>query len=106
MAYTSFSGFQYAAMELNIACPRGLSGGPLFRVSEAERVMGLVTENLESTTALDEVEVVSSQGMVERTEARKVITYGVALRLGAVADWLDERVAAHVPPHFPHLRRL
>jgi hypothetical protein len=82
----------YAAIELNIPCPGGLSGGPVFRSNALPIVTGLVTDNLESHTTLDAGEEERIPGRVKSTEMRRVITYGVALRLGSLAGWLDEHI--------------
>ena len=86
-------GFRYLAGEMSIAAPGGLSGGPLFIPGEPELVTGMVTENLESTTYLDTVEEVRSGRETKTTRYQRVISYGVALMLGPVGEWLDQHVA-------------
>jgi trypsin-like peptidase len=88
--YKSKLGYEYFAAELNIAAPAGLSGGPLFRAA-APVVLGIVTENLESTTFLDSVEQVFRDGQTTRTTYQKVITYGVALMLSPLKEWLNDQ---------------
>jgi trypsin-like peptidase len=94
MEYQSYIGYKYKAGELNIPCPGGLSGGPLFRPGAPVMLTGLVTENHESTTFLHSVEEVLKDGNVIREHYQNVINYGVCLMLDSVKDWLDE----HIPP--------
>ena len=82
----------YPAFELNIPCPRGLSGGPVFVTEGDFEVMGIVTENLESTNYRSEEEALTRDGTTERTVYSQIINYGVALQLGPYADWIDEMV--------------
>jgi hypothetical protein len=55
-------------------------------------ITGIVTANLESTTTLDAVEEIQADGKERREVYRKVITYGVALLLGGVVDWLEQTI--------------
>ena len=82
----------YPAFELNIPCPHGLSGGPVFVTEGDFEVMGIVTENLESTNYRFEEETVTSDGTTERIVYKQIINYGVALQLGPYVDWIDETV--------------
>jgi hypothetical protein len=93
--YHSFAGFRYPAGELSLPAPAGLSGGPLFRPGAPQMVTGLVAENFESRTTLESVEEVSGGG--ERTihTTARVISYGVAVMLAPLGEWLTEHV-----PHF------
>jgi hypothetical protein len=43
---------------MSIPAPAGLSGGPLFRPGAPPMVTALVTENLQSTTFLDQIETI------------------------------------------------
>ena len=67
-------GYRYEAGEMSIPSPRGLSGGPLFRVGAPMYALGLAAENFQSTTGLE------------------VISYGVAVMLAPLEGWLDERL--------------
>lgn len=93
--YRAYTGFRYRAAELNFACPRGLSGGPIFRPGAQNVVLGLATENLRSTTSLDGLETRNSRSETVTIEYREVISYGTALMLSAVSDWLD----TYCPPY-------
>ena len=95
-SYTTYSGYSYAAGELSIACPGGLSGGPLFRINDYTTVIAMATENLTSTTHLEAVEDHSIGGAPsKRIEYREVIVNGTALMLSNVSAWLDQ----WIPPN-------
>jgi hypothetical protein len=70
----------------------GLSEGPLFRPGAPAMVTGLVTASAESYVITDSIEELREGGSVYRLESRKVITYGIALILSGVSDWLRETV--------------
>ena len=55
-------------------------------------VTGLVTANLDSYSITDSFEEVREGGSIYRLESRRIITYGVALILAGVEDWLLESV--------------
>ncbi len=95
--HKSFMGYEYPAFELSMACPGGLSGGPCFRPPAPTMVVGMATENVDSTTILDAFEETTSESQKTTTKYQRVITYGVALNLSAVTDWLD----TCVPPRRP-----
>lgn len=90
--YGSHSGYQYLAGELSIPAPGGLSGGPIFRPGAAPMVTGLVTANAESYAVTDSIDDVQQDGTRYRQESRRVLTYGVALMLSEVGDWLHVEV--------------
>ena len=87
--HQSHLGYRYIAGEMSIACPQGLSGAPVFRPGAPVMLLGLVTENLQTYTALESVEEVIERGEVRRTEVRNVINYGVTLMLHELQPWLD-----------------
>ena len=99
LQYKSRLGFEYVAGEMSIGCPGGLSGGPLFRPAAPVMLLGLVTENHESTTFLHSEEV-EEKGQVTRVRNQNVINYGMCLMLSAVGEWIDARVPPRevVPP--------
>jgi hypothetical protein len=88
--YASPSGDRYLVGEMSIPAPAGLSGSPLFRPGAHVMVTGLVTTNLESYAVTDSIVEVSDSGKEYREQARKVISYGLALTLSGVSDWLEE----------------
>jgi hypothetical protein len=92
MEYESGMGYKYVAGELSIACPGGLSGGPLFILDQPWVVFGLVAENLETTTFLDSVEQVLDDGQLVHEHYRRVINYGVAVMLDQIGEWIDQHV--------------
>lgn len=92
--HKSHLGYRYWAAELNIGCPAGLSGGPVFRPGAPVILTGIVTENLESMTMLHSVEEIQKDGAIVRERFHNVINYGVALLLDHVAPWLED----YVPP--------
>ena len=92
MSYESLPlGYSYEAAELNIACPSGLSGGPVFRTDRKMVICGLVTENLTSATARNPIEE-TQKGAVITKVYRTDINYGVCLLLADVKDWLNEHI--------------
>lgn len=92
--FSSRLGHRYVAGELSIGCPAGLSGGPRFRPGAPQMLLGLATENHESTVALHSEEFIEADGMRTRTRNLSVINYGVCVMLHEVKEWLDQ----HVPP--------
>lgn len=80
----------YLAGEISSPAPAGLSGAPLFRPGAPQMVTGLITANLDSYSVTDSYEDIREDGSHYRLESRRVITYGVALILAGVSDWLDE----------------
>lgn len=91
--FNSPAGYAYPAGEMSIPAPVGMSGGPVFRPGAPTMVTGMVTANLESYSIIDSIEDINDDGKRLRVESRRVIEYGVALRLGGVSDWLD----THIP---------
>jgi hypothetical protein len=89
--------YSYLGGELSIPCPAGLSGAPLFRRGAPVMITGIVTENVEVSTQLHEEESVTHRGQTQLFTYRRVITYGVALMLSGVQEWIDEHV-----PQFKH----
>lgn len=83
-------GFSYLAGELNIPCPGGLSGAPLFRRDAPQVVTGVVSDNLEVSTELREEEVTKIENSKETYIYKRVINYGIAVMLHEVIDWMDE----------------
>ncbi|MCA1702321.1 MAG: hypothetical protein LC808_03220 [Actinobacteria bacterium] len=53
-------------------------------------VIGVATENFESTTFLDALEETTEGGGTRRTQYQRVLSYGVAVSLDSIVDWLDE----------------
>lgn len=85
-------GGQYLAGEMSIPAPGGLSGGPIFRPGAHTMLTGIVTANNDSYAITDSIEEVTDEGKIFRLESRRVITYGTALMLSGVTDWLRGEV--------------
>jgi hypothetical protein len=90
LEYQSFLGYQYSAGELSIQCPAGLSGGCIFPSEHLQLgfVYGVATENLRSTTILQAVEELQSDGVQYRELYQQVISYGICVLLRDYEDWL------------------
>jgi hypothetical protein len=91
LRYVSPLGYEYDAAELSIGCPGGLSGGPIYLPNSWAAVVGVVTENLESTTYLQAVDEVQENGEVHHYRHQTMINYGIALLLDDLREWLDAR---------------
>lgn len=90
MHFETPGGFQYLGGEMSIPAPGGLSGGPLFRPGAHTMVTGLVATNRDSYAVTDSIDEVDDAGKRFRLESRKVVSYGVAVMLSGVADWLND----------------
>lgn len=88
--HRSVSGKEYAAAELSIPAPAGLSGGPVFPTGQQRMVTALVAENHQATTLLESVERIQRPGEKHTIQYQSVISYGVAVRLDPLSAWLDE----------------
>jgi hypothetical protein len=102
--FQSPEGYEYEALELNIACPRGPSGGPVFDPERPDRVLGLVTTNRESYTLATRETRDERKGSeafeVHVTEERAIINYDIALHLDASMDWFNVHVPRRGGPLF------
>lgn len=92
LGHESHMGYKYLAMELSFPCPGGLSGGPLFEFQLPTIPVGLVTENIESSTLLHSQEVLLNDGKPFTEYHHRVISYGVGLLLQPYQDWIDQNV--------------
>jgi Trypsin-like peptidase domain len=91
--HQSHLGHEYLVGEMSIPSPPGLSGGPLFRPGAQQMVTGLAAENFDSATTLEASEVVSEERGTVRTEYQRVISYGLAVILDPLSEWLDAHIA-------------
>jgi len=92
--------FTFSALEMSIPSPSGLSGGPLFTPTNFNEVIGLATQNVESTTYVGRhEEVVDGEKRFSSTDVHYV-QYGIGALLAPHVPWLDELVPARVrmPP--------
>jgi S1-C subfamily serine protease len=71
------AGYSYAAGEMSISSPRGLSGGPLWLLDDPDKLVGIAAANVYSETP----------GAIEGT-----VSYGVAVLLWLHQTWLDDFV--------------
>ena len=82
--------YRYMAGELSFPCPRGLSGGPVFRLEYPDEVLAVVTENLEVGTVVHTHEEVSEDGTHYSSNTSRIVMYGLSVVLFEVRDWLTE----------------
>jgi hypothetical protein len=87
--YTNSRGAKYSAYELNFPSPPGLSGSPLFADQAPRTLIGVITENFSTYTVEHTFEEERSNGGIVRTEARSVITYGVAVNPFHALEFLE-----------------
>jgi hypothetical protein len=90
--HASHLGYAYPAVELNIAVPEGLSGGPLFKLGWGYPLVGLATENIEMSTAPFSYEEEHTPGEVKRVEGHRVIAYGIGMLLHQFEPWLRSEI--------------
>jgi hypothetical protein len=95
--HESHLGFVYDALELSFACPAGLSGGPVFDWRLAPAVVGVATENFESTTFIEAIEETTDAGTTRETRYQRVLSYGVAVDGAHHVPWIDDHL-----PGFDH----
>jgi hypothetical protein len=84
--------FRYVAGEMNVPVPKGMSGGPLLRPEPPYLVTGLAAETnyVESYPTITSETIVD--GQKEKYVESRMIAYGVAVILGNLIDWINERV--------------
>lgn len=92
LMHESHMSYKYQAMELSFSCPGGLSGGPLFESHLPTIPVGLVTENIESSTILYSQEVLLKDGVPFTESHHRIISYGIGLLLQPYQDWINEHV--------------
>jgi hypothetical protein len=90
--FKSDLGYTYAAAELSMGLPAGLSGGPVWLPRDTNTVAGVAAENWESSTFLRSRYEEESDGRVFREHIHSVINYGICVRLDPLAEWLHDRI--------------
>jgi hypothetical protein len=90
--HQSFMRYSYEAAEMSIPAPAGLSGGPVFHHHGTQQLFGVVTENFDSTTLLEAVELISTQTEKRTVQYQRMISYGVTLLLDPLVGWLQTYV--------------
>lgn len=88
--------YEFEAGELSIAAPEGLSGAPVFNRERPSEVQAVVVGNREERTERTYEETFDDAGEKHTHAAYSIVSYGVAVLLDSLSDWLNE----HVPiPH-------
>jgi hypothetical protein len=82
----------YSACELSFGAPAGLSGGPVYNPRDSSRVIGVISDNHDSTTYLQAVEEIQESGAVCRQLTHELIRYGIAAHLLPLQEWLDTQI--------------
>ena len=85
-------GYEYDAVELSFGAPAGLRGGPVSPQTDYAMVMGVVAENIESSTYLSTITEVREQDRTYSERIHSIINYAIAVRLDPLKAWLDEHV--------------
>jgi hypothetical protein len=88
---------RFAAAELSITAPEGLSGGPVFNRERPQEIHGLVVENMESRTERNWEESIDEDGHKRSHASYSIISYGIAVLLDPLRGWLDEQVQVTPP---------
>ncbi len=94
-------GRKYSAYELSFPCSPGLSGSPLFLASDPATVIGIVTENFETYTVIDEYVDEKHPNEKILHEARRVITYGVAANVDGAVHAIEKLLGHRLPDPEP-----
>jgi len=92
MDFESINGYRYVAGEMNVACPKGMSGGPLLRPEAPQFVSALAAESVDVESYPSLVHETIIDGRSEKVTEKRMIQYGVAVMLGNLVDWVNERV--------------
>ena len=86
--HRSHMGYTYGALELSIAAPAGLSGGPVVPDGRWDAVLGVVTENFESTTYLRSIAEYEDDRQKISERVHSVVNYAVCAPLGR--GWVED----------------
>lgn len=92
------SGREFEAAELSIPAPEGLSGAPVFNRERPSEVQAVVVGNKEERTDFVREETISDDGHKQTLETYSRVSYGIAVLLDPLRDWLDEHVPAGAAP--------
>jgi hypothetical protein len=84
--------YEFEAGELSIAAPEGLSGAPLFNRERPSEVQAVVVGNHEERTERTYEERFDDAGEKHTHATYGIVSYGVALLLDPLSDWLDEHL--------------
>jgi hypothetical protein len=86
--FENTGGAPFRALETSFASPSGLSGGPVVTTGHEFSVAGVMCNNLESRTETVLIDEHEENGVLHREVVWRLIEYGIAVDLWAVADWL------------------
>lgn len=89
--------YSYLAAEMSIPAPAGTSGCGLAYAQAPQELAAIVTTNHDSYAVVDQFEEIEADGKTTRGEIRRVVSYGIAVMLLGMDDWLNEHSPA--PPH-------
>jgi len=89
-------GRRYSALELNFGAPSGLSGGPVALQREPSLAIGVVADNLETSTVLAKLDEILEPGRHHTERVERIVDYAIAVSLYEISDWLD-KVAPRQP---------
>jgi hypothetical protein len=84
--------WKYYAGEMSVPAPLGLSGAPIFRPGAEQMLTGIVTANSSSELVEDYYEETDRAGAKVVHKTARITTYGIALMLDQVANWLKPRL--------------
>lgn len=90
--------YSYLAGEMSIPAPAGTSGCGLAYAQAPQELAAIVTTNHESYAIVDQFEEIDADGTTARGEIRRVVSYGIAVMLLGMDDWLNEHSS---PPTSP-----
>lgn len=91
--HQSPAGYQYYALELSHTAPSGMSGSPVSLDGDSSRVVGVLTEDFQSTTVLHSITEIEEDGQRFMDRAHAVVNYGVAADLRPLQEWLRNTMA-------------
>jgi hypothetical protein len=84
--------YEFEAGELGIPAPEGLSGAPVFNRERPSEVQAVVVGNKEERSDFVRKETISDDGRKQTLETYSRVSYGIAVLLDPLRDWLDEHV--------------
>ena len=85
-------GYEFEAAELSIPAPEGLSGAPVFNRERRSEVQAVVSWNHEERTERVREETITAPGHKQTLAVDSIVSYGIAVLLDPLRDWLDEHV--------------
>ena len=84
-----------AALELGVAIPLGMSGGPVFFLQHPDTVLGMAIGSLRSELVESAVEEIETAGSYRRELVKQITFYSVALHLVQLTSWLREVIPGY-----------